>query len=151
MYSVHGKICSLLKLHFRRDLFGDDWRNVSWRESKHRWRSQIEQTNHQSKWFLFCFFFFKASATFTGRLSFLNMQIEGRMTDEQLSRLCRVRFLSRRCGDTSSRVIFTLIQNRGGVLGWQSGAVASLFHVRQLNPKDLVKVGEWVLLSRTVS
>lgn len=59
---------------------------------------------------------------------------------------------------TSSCVIFTVIKSEGVRWGGQAVqnickqfTVTSLFNVRQLNPKHLVKFGEWVLPSWTMS
>lgn len=103
---------------------------------------------------LYVFFFFcKAAATFIGRLSFLNMQIEGWMKDAWggFSPFLSPLAAAGRCSDTSSCVIFTVIKNKGrGMSEWQSGAehlqssLQSLlyFNVRKLNPKRLEKFGE---------
>lgn len=94
MYSVHGKICTLLKLHFRRYPLGNrserNWAdtvllirdNMSVQKKKKKTtRVQLRKPKNSS---FFLFSFRKASATFIGRLSL--SRHAGRTMDEESTR-----------------------------------------------------------------
>lgn len=70
MYSVHGKICTLLKLHFRRNLFF----GYNLKEMVQCLVTQVIATTKRVQLSKTNSYFRKATATFIGRLSCLNMR-----------------------------------------------------------------------------
>lgn len=112
----------------------------------------------------FFFSFCKASATFNGRRGFFNMQVEGWMTEAWGGSSACAEFPSfllwlRPDAAVTPFLHVSYLQwsKTGGCWGGKEVqnickhfTLTSLFNVRQLNPKHLVKFG-WVLLSWTMS